>query len=56
MTRGKNGCYIYCTDKNLAEYLKRRLNQNDGTVYPIDGEENCINLMVAEESEEYKYQ
>lgn len=26
MTRGQNGCYIYCTDKNLAEYLKERLN------------------------------
>lgn len=28
MTRGQKGCYIYCIDKNLAEYLKRRLNQN----------------------------
>lgn len=28
MTRGQKGCYIYCTDKKLAEYLKRRLNQN----------------------------
>lgn len=28
MTRGQKGCYIYCVDKNLAEYLKRRLNQN----------------------------
>lgn len=26
MTRGQKGCYIYCLDKNLAEYLKRRLN------------------------------
>ena len=25
MTRGQKGCYIYCTDKNLREYLKRRL-------------------------------
>ena len=25
LTRGQKGCYIYCTDKNLAEYLKRRL-------------------------------
>lgn len=28
MTRGQKGCYIYCLDKNLAEYLKRRLNKN----------------------------
>ena len=28
MTRGQKGCYIYCTDKKLAKYLKRRLNQN----------------------------
>lgn len=26
MTRGQKGCYIYCLDKNLAEYLKIRLN------------------------------
>ena len=25
MTRGMKGCYIYCTDTNLREYLKRRL-------------------------------
>lgn len=26
MTRGQKGCYIYCEDKNLAEYLKERIN------------------------------
>jgi hypothetical protein len=25
MTRGQKGCYIYCTDKKLAEYFKKRL-------------------------------
>ncbi len=25
MTRGMKGCYVYCTDRNLAEYLKERL-------------------------------
>lgn len=25
MTRGMKGCYVYCTDKALAEYLKERL-------------------------------
>ena len=27
MTRGMKGCYVYCTDTNLANYLKARLNQ-----------------------------
>ena len=25
LTRGQKGCYIYCADKPLAEYLKRRI-------------------------------
>lgn len=29
MTRGMKGCYVYCTDKKLADYLKERL-QNRG--------------------------
>lgn len=27
MTRGMKGCYIYCTDKNVAEYFQRKLEQ-----------------------------
>lgn len=56
MTRGQKGCYIYCTDKKLSNYLKRRLNQKDGIIYPIDEEESTNNLIVAEDSEEYKYE
>lgn len=56
MTRGQKGCYIYCTDKKLSDYLKKRLNQNEGIVYPIDEDENYTDLMVAEDSEEYKYE
>ena len=56
MTRGQKGCYIYCTNKNLAEYLKIRLNQNDGIIYSIDEDENYSDLMVAEDSEEYRYE
>lgn len=26
MTRGMKGCYVYCTDPKLAEYLKRHIN------------------------------
>ena len=29
MTRGQKGCYIYCTDKKLSNYLKKRLGQFD---------------------------
>ena len=25
LTRGQKGCYIYCEDKNLREYLKQRI-------------------------------
>ena len=25
MTRGMKGCYVYCTDKKLSEYLKQQL-------------------------------
>ena len=25
LTRGQKGCYIYCTDKNLSEYMKKML-------------------------------
>ena len=56
MTRGQKGCYIYCTDKKLSEYLKRRLNQNDGIIYPVDKDEHYNNLMVAENGEEYRYE
>ena len=56
MTRGQKGCYIYCTDKKLSEYLKKRLNQKDEIIYSIDHEENRDNIMVAEDSEEYRYE
>lgn len=26
LTRGMKGCYVYCTDESLAEYLKRRMS------------------------------
>lgn len=31
MSRGMKGCYLYCTDKNLAAYLKQRIGG-----YPIE--------------------
>lgn len=29
LTRGMKGCYIYCTDEKLREYLKKRIGRND---------------------------
>ena len=56
MTRGQKGCYIYCVDKKLAEYLKKRLTQKVEVVYQIDETEHYSNLMVAEDSEGYSYE
>lgn len=56
LTRGQKGCYIYCTDKQLSEYLKEKLNQIEGITYSIDEDDSYSNLMVAEDSEEYKYE
>ena len=27
LTRGMKGCYIYCTDPGMSEYLKKRLEK-----------------------------
>lgn len=56
MTRGQKGCYIYCTDNKLSEYLKKRLNQKNDIFYSIDVDENKYNMMVAEDNEEYRYE
>ena len=55
MTRGQKGCYIYCEDKTLAEYLRSRINRCNEITYPID-EEETYELKVAEDSEEYRYE
>ena len=54
MTRGQKGCYIYCVDKNLANYLKDRINQYKGIVYTMNEEKKQNNYIAAEEGEEYK--
>lgn len=56
MTRGQKGCYVYCVDKDLAQYLRNRINRCNGITYSIDEEESNYSLMVAEDSEEYKYE
>lgn len=51
LTRGQKGCYIYCTDKALAEYFKSRLEKVQ--VYYAD-EFFKEDLQVAEEKERYE--
>jgi uncharacterized protein len=48
MTRGQKGCYVYCTDSELASYLKARLSK----VYTQQKE--VTQLLVAEQKEGYK--
>ena len=56
MTRGQKGCYIYCTDKKLSDYLRKRLNQRNEIIYSTDNEEITNDMKIAEDSEEYKYE
>ena len=56
MTRGLRGCYIYCEDKPLAEYIKGKIKVNKEYQYPINDEKQIEYLQVAEESEQYKYE
>ena len=50
MTRGQKGCYIYCVDKALGQYLRNRINRCNGIMYSMDEEDTSYNLMVAEDS------
>lgn len=49
MTRGQKGCYIYCEDKNLEEYLKARMNlKSEGSYEKNDEDLSNNNLFAAE--------
>lgn len=56
MTRGQKGFYVYCEDKQLAQYLKYRINKTNEVTYTIDEDEEKYELKVAEEGEEYRYE
>lgn len=51
MTRGQKGCFVYCTDKELASYFKGRLNRikeyTSNEIFQDDWK-------VAEEKERYQ--
>lgn len=44
MTRGQKGCYIYCEDKALAEYLKKRINKSNKEDIVLKAAEDNINF------------
>ena len=50
MTRGMKGCYIYCTDKALSDYIQRRLHHKV-IQYPMVGESK--DLLAAESRATY---
>lgn len=42
MTRGMKGCYIYCTDKALSDYIRKRLLGRSVKPYPMVGEQTWL--------------
>jgi len=55
LTRGQKGCYIYCEDKPLAEYIRRIIkNTKSELKYEADDNRSEYELKVAEDDEKYK--
>ncbi|MGG4169235.1 DUF2075 domain-containing protein [Rossellomorea vietnamensis] len=53
MTRGQKGCYVYCTDPELGQYLRERFEESSRE---YDGNEFFRDVsMVAEGKADYKY-
>jgi len=48
MTRGQKGCYVYCCNSELAEYMKRRVNG----IYYNCNEDRRDYLLVSENTDE----
>jgi len=54
LSRGMKGCFIYCRDKNLQEYLKGRIKvMGNEAAYSINNKNKNIMDKVAEEEELY---
>ncbi|MCG1028887.1 DUF2075 domain-containing protein [Virgibacillus halodenitrificans] len=51
LTRGQKGCYVYCTDRDLADYLRSRMEM---VVEYEAGEFFGGNVRIAEEGGKYK--
>lgn len=52
LTRGQKGCYIYCVDKKLGEYLKNEINKLKKNYY-LQNDDEDVKMCVAEEGEKY---
>lgn len=57
-TRGMRGTYLYICDQKLKEYLSKYIDKYNysGITYKMDEKEDNNILMVAEDSEDYKYE
>jgi DUF2075 family protein/NTP pyrophosphatase (non-canonical NTP hydrolase) len=54
LSRGMKGCFVYCRDKNLQDYLKSRLRGMNQTIkYPFISEDFSNMARVAEDREMY---
>ena len=58
LTRGQKGCYIYCEDKALAEYIKQQIAamipaQAEQTIIPLVPEKSSPILQDVNEDEKY---
>lgn len=49
MTRGMKGCYVYCTDKELSNYIKMRIHNSQTTYAEI-----TENYLLAAETAEHE--
>ena len=55
MTRGTKCCYVYCEDKALAEYLKKRIDRiRCEFEYSVGDASKATELKVAEDGAEYR--
>lgn len=52
MTRGLRGCYVYCEDKPLAKYIKRKTKLIKNNLYVINEDEYYSDSKVAENKKE----
>lgn len=51
MSRGLKGCYVYCEDKNLANYLREKIHNAEDIIYTEENDEAIE--QIAENEEDY---
>lgn len=55
MTRGMKGCYVYCCDNNLANYIQSRLEENNLNENEDQNEENIKIRIESAVNDDVKY-